>query len=359
MKIYTKIRLDIDSWKVLQEESYEYDGDIAYCDSTSSSSLSSSSSSKSSSSSSSLSWSSSSQSANLIFEGLLFHTSVPDYTWNQVWYEFDQEVHTLPTALNSGWVTGGGSAPWDPPYKSRIDLLHKTPYYATLKFFHKVRTSDRSSLNFYINDVLQEQIYGDIDWTEKEYVINHRDSVYWAFGSSELPGSVGDVNLLETKGYLDTFTLTHHPASSSSLSSSSRSSSSRSSSSVSDSSSSVSNSSSSSSRSSSSTSSSSSSNPAVLTSTYNFNLENSNNWFTLKGPNANGLWDPATPFVGFGRWFWEYEDPPVGSGLTGPQYPQKGQFYWYTNSNSMEYNEQFTMELDSIIDSSGYDYKVT
>ncbi|RKX64281.1 MAG: hypothetical protein DRP42_06630, partial [Tenericutes bacterium] len=43
MKIYNKIKLDIDSWKVLEEDSYEYDGSLLLCDGTSSSSISSSS----------------------------------------------------------------------------------------------------------------------------------------------------------------------------------------------------------------------------------------------------------------------------------------------------------------------------
>ena len=38
MKIYNKITLDIDSWKVLEEDSFEYSGDLMLCDATSSSS---------------------------------------------------------------------------------------------------------------------------------------------------------------------------------------------------------------------------------------------------------------------------------------------------------------------------------
>ena len=52
MKIYNKIVLDIHSGKVLEEDSFEYDGDLMLCDSTSSSSSSISSSSTSSSSTS-------------------------------------------------------------------------------------------------------------------------------------------------------------------------------------------------------------------------------------------------------------------------------------------------------------------
>ena len=45
MKIYNRIKLDIESWKVLEEDSFDYDGPLAYCDGTSSSSSSISSSS--------------------------------------------------------------------------------------------------------------------------------------------------------------------------------------------------------------------------------------------------------------------------------------------------------------------------
>ena len=44
-KVYSKIKFDIETWKVLEEDSYEYDGQWAYCDGTSSSSSSISSSS--------------------------------------------------------------------------------------------------------------------------------------------------------------------------------------------------------------------------------------------------------------------------------------------------------------------------
>jgi hypothetical protein len=46
MKIYNYIKLDIDTWEVIEENSYEYDGVISECQfSSSSSSISSSSSS--------------------------------------------------------------------------------------------------------------------------------------------------------------------------------------------------------------------------------------------------------------------------------------------------------------------------
>ena len=35
MKIYNKIKLDIDTWKVLEEDSFDYDGPLMLCDSTS------------------------------------------------------------------------------------------------------------------------------------------------------------------------------------------------------------------------------------------------------------------------------------------------------------------------------------
>jgi hypothetical protein len=56
MKIYNKIKLDIETWKVLEEDSFDYDGLLAYCDGTSSSSSSISSSSISSSTASAGAW---------------------------------------------------------------------------------------------------------------------------------------------------------------------------------------------------------------------------------------------------------------------------------------------------------------
>jgi hypothetical protein len=63
-RVYTKIKFDIETWKVLEEDSYEYDGLWSYCDSTSADSTSVSSSSLSSSSSSESSSSSSSSSSS-------------------------------------------------------------------------------------------------------------------------------------------------------------------------------------------------------------------------------------------------------------------------------------------------------
>jgi len=66
-RVYNKIKYDIETWKVLEEDSYDYNGPWAYCDATSadSTSISSSSiSSSSSSSSSSLSSSSTSSSSS-------------------------------------------------------------------------------------------------------------------------------------------------------------------------------------------------------------------------------------------------------------------------------------------------------
>jgi hypothetical protein len=237
--------------------------------SVSSSSVSSSSSSVSSSSSSVSSSSlSSSFSAQWIHEGLFFTTD-GDADW---FLQSSTIPSGAPSAFQSGVIT-------DDQY-SRLDV--RIFGVGQLRFNWKVSSElNYDKLSFYIDDVLQADISGDIDWNKSPiYIVSAGEPVYWVYSKDENitdnddVGWVGDFSFfLGSSSSSVSSSSSSVSSSSSSVSSSSVSSSSVSSSSLSSasiSSSSISFSSSSSSESSSSSSSSSFSSSSFSSSSSSF-----------------------------------------------------------------------------------------
>lgn len=230
--------------------------------SVSSSSVSFSSSSKSSSSSSVSSSSvSSSFSAQWIHEGLFFTTD-GDADW---FLQSSTIPSGAPSAFQSGVIT-------DDQY-SRLDV--RIFEVGQLRFNWKVSSElNYDKLSFYIDDVLQADISGDIDWNKSPiYIVSAGEPVYWVYSKDDNItdnddiGWVGDFSFFPGSSS-SSVSSSSSSVSSSSLSFSSSSESSSSSSSTSLSSSSVSSSSLSSSSSSESSSSESSSSKSSSSSSF-------------------------------------------------------------------------------------------
>jgi len=230
--------------------------------------------------------------ADINFNGLEFNVS-----GDANWFVQSSTYQSAPDALQGGDINDS--------QETRIDLVN--PGSGTLTFYWRVSSeSGYDYLQFYINDILQEEISGIGSWIYRTYAISGGDTVYWIYVKDSSVSEGSDT------GWLDSFT---HPSASSSSTSFSSSSASFS---------------------------SSSSSSAAITS---YILPDSNTSFTLSGPGGSGIGSS-----GNGKWNWR--STITGSSNTGPTVPPPGPdaYYWYTETSGTSIGAVFIMTLDDILD---------